>query len=150
MYLMCIPKCILIAAYLRVPFKHAYEVIDDVRGCHPFLDLPIYSSAEYEAACRVLCTAASDELRSVAGPRFLAPRVPDSELDLPVAATEFAAFYGQVEAFGDEVPDDALVLAEVDALTTALWRGGSHTGHLGRENLEWPSADGSRSLATNP
>jgi hypothetical protein len=43
-----------------------------------------------------------------------------AELDLPVAATEFAAFYGQVEAFGDEVPDDALVLAEVDALTTAL------------------------------
>ena len=24
-----------IAAYLRVPLKHAYEVIDDVRGCHP-------------------------------------------------------------------------------------------------------------------
>ena len=40
-----------IAAYLRVPLKHAYEVIDDVRGCHPFLDLPIHSSAEYEAAC---------------------------------------------------------------------------------------------------
>ena len=53
-----------IAAYLRVPLKHAYEVIDDVRGCHPFLDLPIYSSAEYEAACRVLCTAASNVLRS--------------------------------------------------------------------------------------
>ena len=40
-----------VAAYLRVPLKHAYEVIDDVRGCHPFLDLPIHSSAEYEAAC---------------------------------------------------------------------------------------------------
>ena len=56
-----------IAAYLRVPLKHAYEVIDDVRGCHPFLDLPIHSSAEYEAACRVLCTAASNVLNSVAG-----------------------------------------------------------------------------------
>ena len=56
-----------IAAYLRVPLKHAYEVIDDVRGCHPFLDLPIHSSAEYEAACRVLCTAASNMLNSVAG-----------------------------------------------------------------------------------
>jgi hypothetical protein len=56
-----------IAAYLRVPFKHEYEVIDDVRGCHLYLDLPIYSLAEYEAACRVLCTAASDVLPSVAG-----------------------------------------------------------------------------------
>jgi hypothetical protein len=65
-----------IAAYLRVPFKHAYEVIDDVRGCHPFLDLPIYSSAEYEAACRVLCTAASDELRSVAGRNGVATNEP--------------------------------------------------------------------------
>lgn len=43
-----------------------------------------------------------------------------AELELPVAVTEFAAFYGQVEAFGDEVPSDALVLAEVDALSTAL------------------------------
>jgi len=65
-----------IAAYLRVPFKHAYEVIDDVRGCHPFLDLPIYSSAEYEAACRVLCTAASDVLRSVAGRNGVATNEP--------------------------------------------------------------------------
>jgi len=72
-----------IAAYLRVPFKHAYEVIDDVRGCHPFLDLPIYSSAEYEAACRVLCTAASDVLRSVAGRNGVAtnePLVVDSSM----------------------------------------------------------------------
>ena len=43
-----------------------------------------------------------------------------AELDLPVAVTEFAAFFGQVEQAGDEVPDDALVLAEVDALATAL------------------------------
>ena len=42
------------------------------------------------------------------------------ELELPIAVTEFVAFYGQVEAFGDEVPDDALVMAEVDALATAL------------------------------
>ena len=44
----------------------------------------------------------------------------EAELQLPVAVTEFAAFYGQVEHAGDEVPDDALVLAEVDALATAL------------------------------
>ena len=43
-----------------------------------------------------------------------------AELELPVAVTEFAAFYGQVEAFGGDVPDDALVMAEVDALATAL------------------------------
>ena len=40
------------------------------------LDLPIYSSAEYEAACRVLCTAASDELRSVAGRNGVATNEP--------------------------------------------------------------------------
>jgi hypothetical protein len=43
-----------------------------------------------------------------------------AELELPIAVTEFVAFYGQVEAFGDEVPEDALVMAEVDALATAL------------------------------
>ena len=42
------------------------------------------------------------------------------ELGLPVAVTEFVAFFGQVEAFGDGVPDEALVVAEVDALATAL------------------------------
>ena len=42
-----------------------------------------------------------------------------TELGLPVAVTEFVAFYGQVEAFGDGVPDEALVMAEVDALATA-------------------------------
>ena len=41
------------------------------------------------------------------------------ELALPIAVTEFAAFYGQVATFGDGVPDGALVLAEVDALATA-------------------------------
>ena len=44
----------------------------------------------------------------------------EAELALPVAVTEFAAFFGQVEASGDDVPEDALVLAEVDALATAL------------------------------
>ena len=43
-----------------------------------------------------------------------------AELELPIAVTEFVAFFGQVEAFGDEVPDNALVMAEVDALATAL------------------------------
>jgi hypothetical protein len=43
-----------------------------------------------------------------------------AELELPVAVTEFAAFYGQVEASGGDVPDCALVMAEVDALATAL------------------------------
>ena len=38
---LCVVPADFIAAYLRVPFKHAYEVIDDVRGCHPFLDLLI-------------------------------------------------------------------------------------------------------------
>jgi hypothetical protein len=42
-----------------------------------------------------------------------------AELELPIAVTEFVAFYGQVEAFGDEVPEEALVMAEVDALATA-------------------------------
>ena len=46
------------------------------------LDLPIYSSAEYEAACRVLCTAASDELRSVAGRNGVATNEPLVVVDI--------------------------------------------------------------------
>ena len=42
----------------------------------------------------------------------------EQELLLPIPVTEFAAFYGQVAAFGDSVPDEAIVLAEVDALAT--------------------------------
>ena len=42
----------------------------------------------------------------------------EEELELPVAVTEFAAFYGEVASYGDEVPEGACVLAEVDALAT--------------------------------
>ena len=42
----------------------------------------------------------------------------EAELELPIAVTEFAAFYGEVESYGDEIPEDACVMAEVDALAT--------------------------------
>ena len=41
-----------------------------------------------------------------------------AELELPIAVTEFAAFYGEIEVYGLEIPDDALVLCGVDALSS--------------------------------
>ena len=52
-------------------------------------------------------------------------RFPDKEglseahLSLPIAVTEFAAAFGAIVSFGDEVPEDCLVVLEVDALSTA-------------------------------
>ena len=43
----------------------------------------------------------------------------EEELQLPIAVLEFAAFFGEVEVHGPFVPANALVLAEVDALSTA-------------------------------
>ena len=63
------------AAYLRVVHKHAYEVIDDDRGCFLFFDLDRkIAPGEYEladAACHQLCTAAAAVLSEVAGQHHL-------------------------------------------------------------------------------
>ena len=42
----------------------------------------------------------------------------EAELELPVAQTEFAAAFGEIEVYGDGVPDDALVYDEIDALAS--------------------------------
>lgn len=72
------------AAYLRVVQKHAYEVIDDNRGCFLFFDLDRkIAPGEYEladAACHQLCTAAAGVLSEVAALHHL-PNTSLLELD---------------------------------------------------------------------
>ena len=54
--------------------------------------------------------------------------LPPHLLQLPIACTEFAAYYGEWATFGDGIPDTAWVVSEVDALTVRLTLVHDHSG----------------------
>ena len=58
-------------------------------------------------------------LCGVLGGVFWTYRLNDRERLLPIAVLEAAAWYGVVAAFAPQIPSGALVLGEIDALSTA-------------------------------